>query len=215
MFSELKTKAAPLMQAIFELPFILELRSGDLDPAIFNFYLSKDQLYLKDYARALAICAAKLPDSEMMQQFMTYAQGALKGERELQQKLLTINTDIKPTPACFAYTNYLLKTAALDPAEVAVAAILPCFWIYHEVGQYLKQARTHHITAYCDWIDFYASDDFSRSVEVMIGVFNQLALESADGVRELMVMAFRQAAELELYFWQDAYHQVSKYTSIF
>ena len=209
MFSELKTKAAPLMQAIFELPFILELQSGDLDPAIFNFYLSQDQLYLKDYARALAICAAKLPDSEMMQQFMTYAQGALKGERELQQKLLTINTDIKPTPACFAYTNYLLKTAALDPVEVAVAAILPCFWIYHEVGQYLKQTRTHHITAYCDWIDFYASDDFSQSVKVMIGVLDRLEQYTSGRLSQQIAVAFMQAAELEWCFWRDAYLQIS------
>ena len=42
-------------------------------------------------------------------------------------------------PTCAHYTHYLLALAHNAPYEMAVAALLPCFWIYWEVGKHLLE----------------------------------------------------------------------------
>ena len=38
------------------------------------------------------------------------------------------------SPACHHYVSFLLATAYGEPYEVLLGALLPCFWIYAEVG---------------------------------------------------------------------------------
>ena len=63
-----------------------------------------------------------------------------------------------------------IPTASSAPYEVAVAALLPCFWIYWEVGKHLLTiARPHN--PYQAWIDTYADEAFARGVRqyVLLG----------------------------------------------
>lgn len=39
-----------------------------------------------------------------------------------------------PSPACCHYVSYLLATAATRSIAETVAALLPCFWVYRDVG---------------------------------------------------------------------------------
>ena len=46
-------------------------------------------------------------------------------------------TELKSTPltlACHHYTSFLTATAWSESYPVVLAALLPCFWIYAEVG---------------------------------------------------------------------------------
>ncbi|MDE0940491.1 MAG: carboxy terminal-processing peptidase, partial [Pirellulales bacterium] len=58
------------------------------------------------------------------------------------------------TATCFSYTNYLVATAQGEPVEVAVASVLPCFWIYWEVGRHI-QTRAGPSNPYERWINTY------------------------------------------------------------
>jgi len=51
-----------IFKHILEHPFMRGLTDGSLDPDVFRFYVVQDALYLRDYARALAICGAKAPE---------------------------------------------------------------------------------------------------------------------------------------------------------
>ncbi len=44
---------------------------------------------------------------------------------------------VAPTPTPLAYTGYLSKTAALSDYPEVLDAVLPCYWIYWEVGKAL------------------------------------------------------------------------------
>ncbi len=142
-FSEtLWTHIQPLYEEILAHPFNQELASGILSQARFHFYLAQDALYLRDFSRALAFIAARSHTSSHIGHFLQFALGALVAERELHAHFLGnryCDEATPPSPACLAYTRYLISTATTAPLEEAIAAVLPCFWIYREVGRAISE----------------------------------------------------------------------------
>ncbi|MCF7828885.1 MAG: TenA family protein, partial [Candidatus Marinimicrobia bacterium] len=147
-----------IYQSILEHPFITELTRGELDLEIFKFYLQQDALYLEDFSRALAITGARAEEPKELQQFIEFAQGAIVTERALHESYFEqydVDATGPKSPSCFNYTNFLIATASTGSYPESVAALLPCFWIYREVGNYIyKQAVDDN--PYQDWIDTYS-----------------------------------------------------------
>ena len=118
------------------------LTSGDLDRSAFEFYTVQDALYLKDYARALSLAAVKAPDEDTIILFNEHAKGCLVEERAMQENFFDVfglsSEQVWATPkapVCQAYTSYLLSVAYGRPFHEVVAVVLPCYWIYWEVGK--------------------------------------------------------------------------------
>ena len=65
----------------------------------------------------------------------------------------------KITTAYLGYTSFLINTAHTESVEVAAAAILPCFWIYNEIGKYIKENAVTKNNPYKKWIDTYADEE--------------------------------------------------------
>ncbi len=92
------------------------------------------------------------------------------------------------------------------PYEVSVAALLPCFWIYGEVGKHLLQiARPDN--PYQTWIDTYADEAFAEGVRNVIEICDRLAETATPAVRAEMLEAFVRAAKLEWMFWDSAWRR--------
>lgn len=209
IFNDLSEHIQPLLIKIYHHPFNLELADGSLAQEKFIGYLVQDALYLQDFSKALSIIGSRLP-SQLMKPWLPLATGAIEAEQQLHQKylqnnLVIIQNTIK-NPACFMYTNYLLSTATLASVEEAVASVLPCFWIYQKVGEFISQ-HAQKPNPYQAWISMYASEDFERAVNFVIEVTNHMALHASDGLQQRMIQAFERASELEWLFWNDAYHQ--------
>ena len=98
-------------------------------------------------------------------------------ERALHETYFALY-DIQPEtakmPACFAYTNYLLATTSLQSIAVGAAAVLPCFWIYRQVGKHIYE-RAIQENPYRSWIDTYAGDAFDQSVNQMLALTDKYA----------------------------------------
>ena len=132
---------APLYRSILELPFNRELAAGTLSRERFTFYILQDAHNLTWFGRALAVTAGRAPDTDALIQFAGSARAAVVVERELHKGFFrgfgvsaAAAEATEPSPTCAHYTHYLLALAHNAPYEVAVAALLPCFWIYWEVG---------------------------------------------------------------------------------
>lgn len=125
-----------LFQSTLELPFNQELAAGTLSRERFCHYMIQDAHYLVAYGRALAVAAAKSDNAEGVVQFANAANEAVVVERALHGGFMR-DFGITPeqfavtplTPACHHYTSYLLAAAWSTTYPVAVAALLPCFWI--------------------------------------------------------------------------------------
>ncbi|OLN14924.1 hypothetical protein BUE68_12250, partial [Corynebacterium diphtheriae] len=94
------------------------------------------------YGRALAVCAAKAFEADDVIQFSEAAKIAIVVERSLHNGFMQdfgiSKAQFEDTPltlACHHYTSYLQATAWAESYPVVLAALLPCFWIYAEVGK--------------------------------------------------------------------------------
>jgi thiaminase (transcriptional activator TenA) len=197
----------PIYDAILELPFNRELTDGSLEREKFAFYMKQDALYLADFSRALAITGARSQSAGELKDFLGFAIGAVVVERSLHDSFLKrfdAHIDVNKSPACFSYTNFLLAMAAMEDYPVAVAALLPCFWIYREVGLHIHQ-RAAKNNPYQDWIDTYAGKDFSESVDRAIDITDRIAENTSANTRSRMTDKFIDSSRLEWMFWDSAY----------
>lgn len=194
---------------ILDHPFIAGLTDGSLDRAAFRFYVVQDAHYLREYARALSVCAARAPHEEDIAMFAQHAAGAIAVERELHESFfrdLDVSADeLAATPLAptnQAYTSYLLATAYGGSFPEALGAVLPCYWIYWEVGKALLE-RGSPDPLYQRWIDTYGGEEFADVVRAVLAVTDRL--EPSDGERARMARDFHRTSVYEWMFWQAAY----------
>jgi thiaminase/transcriptional activator TenA len=202
-------------EIIRTMPFNAELASGTLSEARFKHYITQDAHYLIGFGRALTLAAAKAPDPNRIVQFAKSAEGAIVVERALhgsffQQYGITpeLFAQTPLSPACHHYVSYLLATAYGEPYEVLLGALLPCFWIYAEVGRDIH-ARAAPANPYQAWIDTYAGEEFHKAVQTMIATTDAAAEAASPSLRARMHAAFGTATQLEWVFWDSAYRQES------
>ena len=201
----------PLYEKILAMPFNGELASGNLSAESFRHYIIQDAHYLEGFARALALASAKADTADQIVQFAAAAQTAIMVERDLHadyfRKFGITPEDFaaaQPTPVCDHYVSYLLRVAALDPFPVVLAALLPCFWIYLEVGKDIH-GRAAKPNPYQAWIDTYAGEEFATAVQAVIETTDTVACGASERMRHSMHDAFTRATQLEWMFWDSAY----------
>lgn len=202
---------ADLYRKILDLPFNRELAAGALSEDRFRFYMIQDSLYLEQYSRALSMASAKATDIPAMQMFARAAEEAVVVERALHGSYFEkfgIAPDTaaaaEPSPTCYGYANFLLATALRSSYEELVAAVLPCFWIYWEVGRHIAKTAAPE-NPYRAWIETYSDESFGAAVEAAIAVTDRLADASTEAQRDAMRRAFKRSAQFEWMFWDSAY----------
>lgn len=211
-FSELVwNENRDLIRAIHLLPFNIDLAAGTLSRQRFLHYIQQDSLYLARYSRALALCAAKAPSSDALEFFTGAATGAIAVEKSMHAGFLD-RFDITPqaiasatmSPACQAYTDFLIAACYEHDFPAACAAILPCFWIYEDVGRAIA-AQSAQDNPYRAWIDTYADDSFAAAVREAIRFTDEAYENAGDIERQAMHRLFERSTLYEYIFWDSAY----------
>ena len=201
-------EAAFIYNKIITMPFNQELLKGTLPLDKFTFYIGQDSLYLAQFGRALSLIAARAPTTAQALAFTRFAEGAIVVEHALHAsyfKKFNLTPGLTPSPACQLYTQYLLTKAALDQIEIAMAAVLPCFWIYKEVGDYIYRQQQQPSNPYQDWINTYAGEEFGAAVSSAIAICDEVAENCTSAQRQAMTEAFVMASKLEWLFWDSAW----------
>jgi thiaminase/transcriptional activator TenA len=199
-----------LRAAIHNLPFNRELAAGTLDQARFQFYITQDALYLDQYARILVMAGARGPDGATLRLFGECALEAVAVEQALHGQYLTQfgadALEAEPSPDCLGYTSFLLATAYHEPWEVLMAALLPCFWIYWDVGNAIAREAAAN-NPYRAWIDTYSDEGFGNAVRAVVAATDKAAEGATDAVRRRMMTAFVRSSQYEYLFWDGAYQR--------
>jgi thiaminase (transcriptional activator TenA) len=202
-----------LRQAMLEHPFNRELADGTLTAARFQFYLVQDSRYLVGFARALAVAAARAGTGGDVAFFAGAAQEAVVVERELHETYFdrfgmsdADQAAVETSPTCLAYTSFLLATAQTAGYPELIAALLPCFWIYQEIGtEILAGQRPGADNPYRAWIETYADDDYAEAVLTCRHAVDTAAAGATQPTRDAMLAAFTRACEYEWLFWDSAH----------
>lgn len=203
---------ADLCAAIRAMPFNRALSDGTLPSEAFRHYIIQDAHYLEGFARALALAATRAPDADGVRQLAQSAAGAIAVERQLHEQYLGLYgvsaesfAATSPTPVCEHYVSFLVATAATRGVAEAMAALLPCFWVYRDVGRAIH-AEAGADNPYRAWIDTYAGEDFDAAVEAACALADRLAEGAGAPERKRMHAAFAKCTLLEWMFWDSAWN---------
>jgi thiaminase/transcriptional activator TenA len=194
-------------------PFLAGLTDGTLPREAFTHYVVQDALYLLDYARALALVAAKAPDADAIATFAGDARGAIEVERALHAGLLEqmgIGVDQVRTapvlPTTLAYTSYLLRACHQGSFPEALAAVLPCYWIYGEVGAALLE-RSSPDPLYARWIATYGGEEFGRIVADVLALVDRVGEGASAAEQAVMREHVVTTARYEWMFWDAGWRR--------
>ncbi len=142
--------------------------------------------YLREYSRILALLAAKADCNAGMLLFLESAKSIVGGECAMHLQfcrewgmmveaddaavgLASLLEAHPASPTNMLYTSYMLRIGFDRPYYEGVAAVLPCAWIYNEVGHYLKSKGSPH-PQYARWIETYGSEEFSATTKSLIEI---------------------------------------------
>lgn len=213
--AELWSENRDIYEQILHHPFLKGLVDGTLEREAFTFYMIQDAHYLREFARALNVTAAKAPKEEWAALLGAHATDTFKYERKLHESIFNQYAiseaqiaRTEPAPEAFAYTSFLVSTAFSRPFSESLAALLPCYWIYWEVGKELKRQGSKD-PVYQKWIEAYSSEEYGDSVKAVLAIVDNVARSAKGDELELMKENFRRSARYEWMFWDSAYHQRS------
>ncbi|WP_407306815.1 thiaminase II [Acinetobacter sp.] len=202
-----------LYQKTLALPFNQELAQGTLSKEVFSHYVIQDAHYLLAYGRSLAVCAAKAYEADDVIQFAEAARIAIVVERSLHDSFMQefdiTKKGFESTPltlACHHYSSFLTATAWSESYPVVLASLLPCFWIYAEVGKDIVENSIAN-NPYQAWVDTYSGEEFNEAVRNVIATIDKVAARCDADTLEKMHQAYTTAAKLEWLFWDSAYDQ--------
>ena len=210
--AELWRGTADIYAAILEHPFVTGLADGSLPRESFEFYVLQDALYLRKYAQALAAVGSRAAVPAETEMFARHAAGIVAVEMSLHESLLA-DLDIDPragdvadeAPTTLAYTSYLLAACGGSYGE-GVGAVLPCYWIYWEVGKHLLEQGSPD-PRYQRWIDTYAGEEFGDEAREVIAVTDRLGQEIGAVERARIHRHFRATSRYEWMFWDMGFRR--------
>jgi thiaminase/transcriptional activator TenA len=203
---------AAMYDEIVRHPFITGLTDGTLDHDAFRYFIVQDSHYLRAYSRALTLVSARAVDEDAVSMFALHAANAIAVERQLHASLLgslgLTSADVDAAgsgPTTTAYMSYLTAVCATGTYAEAVATVLPCYWIYRDVGRELLK-RSSPDPLYRQWIATYGSDEFDAVVESVLTVTDRLDVSASE--RERCHRHFATTCRYEWMFWDAAYHKL-------
>lgn len=209
----LRQSVLPLWHRQFQHPFVVALGDGTLPRANFEFYIRQDALFLDDLTKMFAYATTKTRDHAEMEQFGKLLLNTLLVEADLHHRYgerfgLTPNEMAATTmaPTNYAYTRHLLSIATTGTLPELLTAILPCAWLYAELGHHLvgeTPPGAEH--PYQDWLATYASPDFDE-----VGLWIRERLDSytprvSSDEEARLQQIFLLSTRYEYLFWDMAW----------
>ena len=211
---ELRRECADVWERQHRHPFVVGIGDGTLGEDRFRFWVRQDYLFLIEYGRALALAAARAPDLDSMRRFAELTHATLTTEMDLHRSYCgefgITHEDLaaeRMASTTQGYTDFLVRVAAQADFASVVAALLPCFWGFSEIGQRLADRGRPADPRYAAWIDMYASDDFAALARWCREIADRAGEDAGARTREAMSRAFRTSSEYELAFWQMAFDE--------
>ncbi|WP_163539263.1 thiaminase II [Gracilibacillus sp. YIM 98692] len=208
---QLRNEVDPIWEASFRHPFIKGIGEGSLPVEKFKYYVMQDAYYLSHFARVQSLGAAKADTFETTNRMAVHAQGTYEAESALHRSFSEIlgiseeeQAEFKPSPTAYAYTSHIYRAAYEGHLGDVIAAILPCYWLYYEVGEKLKDCTPDH-PVYQKWIEAYGGDWFKSLVDEQINRLDDIAEKVTTKDQERMREHFVISSHYELKFWEMAY----------
>lgn len=208
----LRRKAASIWEASHQHPFVRGIGDGTLVLEKFKFWLRQDYVFLIEYARLLALAAARSPDLQTMIRFANLLKETVETEMALHcgyaAEFDISSEDLArepPAPTTRAYTDFLVRVAATGDFVELTAALLPCMWAFSEIGQRLAASSAPAEKRYAKWIAMYSSSEFAQLAQWCRDLLDNLAAGLPERNLQKLEAAFLTSSRYEWQFWEMAW----------
>lgn len=201
--------ALPIYNQILAHPFIKELAAGTLAPDKFDRYLAQDELYVGNYGRQMFELAELIPDPRQHDMFYAFAKEGIEGEKAMHALLIDrfgIDTQVQPSQVTAAYNAHTEAAIRSGSKEIGLAAMLPCMWVYNEVGLHILRTAAVEGNPYREWIQEYGNEAFTAGVAQVLELADSYAAAAPEDIRERMTSAYIEATRFEYLFWDYGYN---------
>lgn len=206
---EVWKKSAGIYNSILDLEFLKELSEGTLSNHAFARYIAQDEIYLKNYYKQMYMLADLMEEEQDRNLFLSFAQSGMEGEKALHDMLIEkygIDTDVKPSMVTAGYNAHICEGIATGNPCVALASVLPCMWIYNQVGLHILNHSKLEGNPYKEWILEYGQEEFTTGVNKVLKMIDGWAAKADKETREMMDHYYLKAALYEYAFWDYGYH---------
>jgi thiaminase/transcriptional activator TenA len=208
----LRRKVAPIWNAQFEHPFVRGIGEGTLDLDRFKFWVRQDYLFLIEYARLLALAAARSPELDTMSRFAGLLNETLSTEMNLHRAYAAEFGISKAeleheaaAPTTRAYTDFLVRVAVTGDYAELLAALLPCMWGFSDVGQRLAKLKPPADERYARWIAIYSSAEFADLAHWCRELLDEVAAALPERAWQNLEEVFLTSSRYEFQFWEMAW----------
>ena len=211
----LRHSADPIWQAQRTHPFVVALGDGTLPKRKFRYYILQDTRYLEELARVFAVGAAKADDPKTAIRFAQLVEDTIVVERDLhksygqQWNLTAYDMQTTPlSPTNYAYCRHMRSVAQSGTLGEVTAVVLPCAWVYCEIGHHLLQKgppKQSH--PYRKWLELYGSPEFADVANWLRTLLNKCARTEGKAGRTRMEEAFLISSRYEWMFWDMAWRE--------
>ena len=206
---EVWKKSARIYDSILGLEFLKELSEGTLSNDAFGRYIAQDEIYLKNYYKQMYMLADLMEEEQDRNLFLSFAQSGMEGEKALHDMLIEkydIDTDVKASMVTAGYNAHICEGIATGNPCVALASVLPCMWIYNQVGLHILNHSKLEGNPYKEWILEYGQEEFTTGVNKVLKMIDGWAAKADKETREMMDHYYLKAALYEYAFWDYGYH---------
>ena len=206
---EVWKKSARIYDSILGLEFLKELSEGTLSNDAFGRYIAQDEIYLKNYYNQMYMLADLMEEEQDRNLFLSFAKSGMEGEKALHDMLIDkygIDTDVKPSKVTSDYNAHIREGIATGNPCVALASVLPCMWIYNQVGLHILNHSKLEGNPYKEWILEYGQEEFTIGVNKVLKMIDGWTAKADKETREMMDYFYLKAALYEYAFWDYGYH---------
>ena len=201
-------KSRRIYEGILEEPFIKELAAGTLPEDKFARYIAQDEVYIGNYGRQMYELADLMPDGPGRDMFRAFADSGIESEKLMHRLLIDrfgIDTEVVASPVTAAYNAHTQSAVDSRCREVALAAMLPCMWIYNRVGLHILGIAKLEGNPYREWIEEYGNEEFTAGVNAVLEMIDSWAEKAGRETLAAMDEAYLEAALFEYAFWDYGY----------
>lgn len=213
----LKETNIDLWNKILNHPFIKELGEFKLPKEKFKIFVEQDYQYLLGFIRCLGLFLSKSKQKKDIMEFRNLVEinvNEIESLEEIYDKLGYRKADLKSKEASLAtisYRSFLLSQGQEGSKFETYGAILPCDWIFAEIGKKLKKDMpkeskySHKI--YQDWIESYASPEYQKDIKELRQKVDKKSEKASEREKRTFKENFKTALKYESSFFSYAYNQ--------
>lgn len=210
----LRDSCPSIWDSLHDHPFLRDMAAGTLALDRFRFYLEQDTMYLTEYAKCMALGAARATRVDevawLRDSMDNIVDNELPRNAELLQQIIDLGAADRGgsrgmAPTTLAYTSFLTATAYRGDALDVMTVILPCAVSYREIALTLVDQIAPD-SLYTRWMEFFVGDYYGARITEMQAQLDELAADADPARLAVLGDRFATASRLEVAFWDMAYH---------